>query len=296
MNIFDIKNYIKGKNVLHTTHILSDCDGIASVFWGMNIFGGDYYIPFPELRTGEGLLEYLKLIPEKEINFNLYDVYFIYDTSNYEDVEFLNFENKEYIVFDHHGRVDKEFIANSVYSYINKSSANVINLYELSIKNLISLKDKILLSFAIGLYTDTLMLRTAREKEFFYFSKFIRNYKLEDIINIIYTKKINQYDFLDSLKDLKFYKINDLLVSVCNFKNVNQYQIFLDGLFDVLGIDISVGILPQGIKIQVKKAYVQKIYHRILIPFQKKMNIKKIHGIWLDFFDYKLVLSELRNY
>lgn len=296
MNILDLKEYINGKKVLHTTHKLSDCDGIASIYWGINLFGGDYYIPQPELRSGGGLLKYLDLSLDNNINLDSYDIYFIYDTSNYEDIDFISLENKEYVIFDHHSKINEDFVSNSVFTYINKASANVINLYELSINNSIHLNDEILLSFATALYTDTLIFRTAREKEFYYFSKFIKNKKFEDILNIIYSKNIDQKDFINSLKDIKIYKIKDLIVSVDNFNNVNQYQAFLDGLLDVLGIDVSIGILPLGIKIQVKKIHVQKVYHRLLVPLQKNLNIKKQHGIWLNFFDYQLILTELKKY
>ncbi|MBM7560397.1 DHH family phosphoesterase [Marinitoga litoralis] len=293
MNILDLKEYINGKRVLHTTHKFSDCDGIASIYWGINVFGGDYYIPRPELRSGEGLIDFLNLKTDNNINFDSYDIYFIYDTSNYDDIDFL--ENKEYVIFDHHSKINEDFVSNSVFAYINNASANVINLYELSIKNSIHLKDEILLSFATALYTDTLMFRTAREKEFYYFSKFIKNKKFEDILNIIYSKNIDQKVFINSLKNLKLYNINDLIVSVCHFNDVNQYQAFLDGLLDVLGIDVSIGILPLGIKIQVKKTHVQKIYHQLLVPLQKKLNIKKQHGVWLNFFDYNLILESIKK-
>jgi nanoRNase/pAp phosphatase (c-di-AMP/oligoRNAs hydrolase) len=293
MNILDLKEYINGKRVLHTTHKLSDCDGIASIYWGINVFGGDYYIPHPELRSGEGLIDFLNLKTDNNINFDSYDIYFIYDTSNYDDIDFL--ENKEYVIFDHHSKINEDFVSNSVFAYINNASANVINLYELSIKNSIHLKDEILLSFATALYTDTLMFRTAREKEFYYFSKFIKNKKFEDILNIIYSKNIDQKDFINSLKEIKLYNINDLIVSVCYFNDVNQYQAFLDGLLDILGIDVSIGILPLGIKIQVKKIHVQKIYHQLLVPLQKKLNIKKQHGVWLNFFDYNLILESIKK-
>ncbi|ACJ75338.1 hypothetical protein THA_878 [Thermosipho africanus TCF52B] len=45
MNFNALLKFCKGKNILHTTHTKSDCDGIASVFWGLNVFGGEYYIP-----------------------------------------------------------------------------------------------------------------------------------------------------------------------------------------------------------------------------------------------------------
>ncbi len=225
-----------------------------------------------------------------------YDIYFIYDTSNYEDINFINLKNKEYIVFDHHSKIDEYFIEKANFHYIKKSSANVINLYELSVKNSIVLKNEILLSFAIALYTDTLMFRTAREKEFFYFSKFLGNNKFETILNIIYSKNIDLNEFLHSLNQMKLYNINRLKIAVIKFNDINLYQAFLDGLLDVLGIDIVIGILPFGIKIQMKKKYVQKIYHKLLIPIQKKFNIKKVHGIWIDFFDYKIILDILKHY
>ncbi|GAB6189721.1 hypothetical protein JCM30566_14620 [Marinitoga arctica] len=296
MNIKKISNFIKDKRILHTTHYHSDCDGIASVYWGINIFGGDYYIPTPELRSAEGVIEYLQLNKNNIINFDYYDYYFIYDTSNTEDINFLSLNNKKYIVFDHHPNAEKSFVKNAYMYYINPMSANVINLYDLSIQNLIDLDEKILMSFSIALYTDTLMLRTARSNEFKYFSKFIGKHNFEDILNIIYSKSIEENIFFDTLSNIKIYWINNLKVSIGEFENINLYQAFLDSIFNVLNIDVSIGILPLGIKLQVKKIHVQKIYHKILVPIQRKLKIKRKHGIWIDFFDYNLIIKELSKY
>ncbi|QTA37450.1 phosphoesterase [Thermosipho ferrireducens] len=296
MNFKDLLKFSKGKKILHTTHTFSDCDGIASVFWGLKVFGGDYYIPALELRSAYGLVKKLNLTPEKKLNYKEYDLFFIYDTEKQENVDFLPLEKNKYVIFDHHHGRDSAFLKNAMYVYSQPSSANVVNLYELSIVNEIELSEDILLAFAVGLYTDTAALRTARSNEFYYMSKFLLEKRLEDILDIIYLEPIDKDNFLKLLENIKFFYIKTLSIAVSKFNNQNEYFGFIDGLFNILNLDILIGILPEGIKIHMKKKHIQKVYHRLLIPLQKELRINRDHGIWYNFYDYKSILKTLENY
>ncbi|WP_232218220.1 hypothetical protein [Thermosipho sp. 1063] len=121
--------YFKSKKILHTTHKMADCDGIASIYWGLKVFGGTYYIPPYELRSAYGLLKYLNL---SFTHPNDFDYIFVYDTDKREDLN-INL-SKPYVIFDHHNKRDHEFFQNALFSYSITSSANVINLYNLSIE------------------------------------------------------------------------------------------------------------------------------------------------------------------
>lgn len=288
-------DFVKNKKILHTTHTKSDCDGIASIYWGLNVFSGEYYIPQFELRTASGLIKSLNLKSGGEINFEKYDLVFIYDTEKRENVEFLP-ENIPYVIFDHHPGRDSKFLDSAIYKFTCPSSANVINLYDISIENNIYLSDTILFSFAVALYTDTAMFRTARSTEFEYFSKFLKDRKFEEVLEIIYFDKIDRKEFISQISKTDFFEINSLSISVCKLNNQDEYYTYIDSLFDVLSLDVFIGILPEGIKVHVKKRYVQKVYHRIFVPLQKRLNIKKDHGIWLNFFDYNLILDALKEY
>lgn len=284
---------LKGKKILHTTHVKSDCDGIASIYWGLSIFGGSYFIPPYELRSAAGLIEMLNLKNSTD-SIDDFDIIFIYDTEKRQDLPFKI--NKPYVIFDHHHKRDGEFVENALFCYIEPSSANVINLYNLSIKENLPLNDEILFSFAVALYTDTAMFRTAREGEFFYFSKFLKNRRFEDILDVVYYKDIDKSSFLKTIKKAKFYNINGLNVCVLKFKDNDQFYGFVDGLFNILNLDVLIGILKEGIKIHVKKRHVQKIYHMLFVPIQKKLNIERVQGIWMNFFDYKILLKALEDY
>lgn len=296
MDFKELINYSKGKKILHTTHTKSDCDGIASIYWGLNVFGGDYFIQEFELRTASGLIKTLNLKTGGKINFEEYDIFFIYDTEKSENVDFLPLDNIPYVVFDHHPGRDSKFLDNAIYKFNRPSSANVINLYDISIENNINLSDTILFSFAVALYTDTAMFRTARSTEFMYFSKFLNGRKFEEILETIYFEKINRKEFITQISKTQFYEINSLSVGVCVFKTQDEFYAFIDSLFDVLSLDVFIGILPEGIKVHVKKKHVQKVYHRIFVQLQKRLNIKRDHGVWLNFYDYNLILEALKEY
>ncbi|ANQ53612.1 phosphoesterase [Thermosipho sp. 1070] len=290
MNTLDLL-YFKSKKILHTTHKMADCDGIASIYWGLKVFGGTYYIPPYELRSAYGLLKYLNL---SFTHPNDFDYIFVYDTDKREDLN-INL-SKPYVIFDHHNKRDHEFFQNALFSYSITSSANVINLYNLSIELGIELDETTLFSFAIALYTDTAMFRTARKNEFLYFSKFLGNKKFEDIYEIIYQKEISQENFISSIKNAKFLNKNNLKICITQFKTHDEFYAFIDGLFNVLNLDILLALLPEGLRIHLKKKHVQKIYHALFVPIQKEYNIRRYQGIWLNFYDYNLLLNALDNY
>ncbi|MDK2886631.1 MAG: hypothetical protein PWP54_1193 [Thermosipho sp. (in: thermotogales)] len=295
MDFKDLLDFSKDKKILHTTHTKSDCDGISSIYWGINVFGGDYYIPEFELRTASGLIKILNLKTGGNVGFKRYDLIFIYDTERSENVDFLP-QNIPYVIFDHHPARDTEFLNNAIYKFNRKASANVINLYDISIENNLALSDDVLFSFAVALYTDTAMFRTARGAEFEYLSKFLKNRKFEEILETIYFEKIDKESFIDQISKTQFFEINSLSVAVCRLNSQDEYYAYIDSLFDVLSLDVFIGILPEGIKVHVKKRHVQKVYHRILVQLQKGMNIKRDHGVWLNFFDYNLILEALKKY
>jgi len=246
MDFKELINYSKGKKILHTTHTKSDCDGIASIYWGLNVFDGDYFIQEFELRTASGLIKTLNLKTGGKTNFEEYDIFFIYDTEKSENVDFLPLNDIPYVIFDHHPGRDSDFLNNAIYKFNRQASANVINLYDISIENDISLSDKILFSFAVALYTDTAMFRTARSTEFMYFSKFLNGRKFEEILETIYFEKINRKEFITQISKTQFYEINSLSVGVCVFKTQDEFYAFIDSLFDVLSLDVFIGILPEG--------------------------------------------------
>ncbi|ABR30525.1 phosphoesterase, RecJ domain protein [Thermosipho melanesiensis BI429] len=282
----------KTKKILHTTHKMADCDGIASVYWGLKVFGGEYYIPSCELRSAHGLKNFLDL--SEKTHIKECDYIFIYDTDKSEDIE-IPF-SKPYVIFDHHHKRDEKFFENAIFSYSITSSANVINLYNLSQEMGIELDEKMLFSFAIALYTDTGMFRTARKNEFSYFSKFLGSKKFEDIYEIIYQKKLSKNSFLNAITNARFISKNSLEICITEFKTHDEFYAFIDGLFNVLNLDILIATLPEGLRIHMKKKYVQKIYHILFVPIQRAYNIKRYQGIWLGFYNYNILLNALDKY
>ncbi|MBO8160859.1 MAG: phosphoesterase [Thermosipho sp. (in: Bacteria)] len=295
MDLTYLKAFVKNKKILHTTHVNPDCDGIASIYWGLMLFGGNYYLPEIILRTSKGLAQKLNLNDKKDIDFESYDLYFIYDTEKREYVDFLP-EEKPYILFDHHHMRDQQFIKKALNTYIIESSANVVNLYELSLKHNITLNDDVLFSFAVALYTDTIMFKTARKKEFHYFADFLSKHKFEEITDTIYAKPIDHEKFKKVVKDLRIISINNLRVGISEFENEVLFYSFIEGLFDVLSIDVLIGILPPGIKIHMKKKHIQKIYHKLLIPLQKDLGIIRFQGFWYGFYNYQKIIKALEKY
>ncbi|ACJ75337.1 hypothetical protein THA_877 [Thermosipho africanus TCF52B] len=169
-------------------------------------------------------------------------------------------------------------------------------MYDISLENNIKLSEEMLFSFAVALYTDTAMFRTARSTEFLYLSKFLSTKRFEEVLETIYFEKIGRKNFVNQIGNTEFYEINGLSIAVCKFNNQDEYYAFIDGLFDALSLDVFISIIPEGIKVHVKKRHVQKIYHRILVPLQKRLNVKRGHGIWFDFYNYNLMLDALREY
>jgi len=287
----------KNKRILHLTHNDPDCDGIASIYWGLKLFGGDYFLSGTPSRSAANLLNFLSLKPKSRILENeKYDVFFIYDTEKMETLDYVNLNDKNYVLFDHHPTTENNLIKKAKLSYIIVNSSNVVNLYEISKMRGISLSEQIKFAFACGLFTDTGMLRTARKKELNYLSEFLDNRRIEDVMEIVYSKSIEDItSFLEKLSKCSIYSISNLKVVVIDFSNKDEFFAFVDGFFRVFNIDVLLGSIPEGIKIYLKKKYSQKVYNNIIIPFQKKHGIKRNHATLLGFHDVEKLLKEIEE-
>lgn len=294
---FDKLKELSSRRILHLTHKDPDCDGVASIYWGMKVFKGDFFLYGSLPSSVKNLLKFLGLHDfKKEINFENYDLFFIYDTEKFQTLSYIDLKSKKYILFDHHPTIDDEIIFGSRLSYINVNSANVVNLFELSHAFQITLDEKILFAFACGLFTDTGMLRTARKKELNYLANFIGNKRLEDVMEVVYSKSLKESkEILERFSNCSINDINGLKVAIMSFKDKEEFFVFVDGLFKILDIDVLIGEIPEGTKVYLKKKYSQKIYNRIIVPFQKKFGLERNHGILLDFHEPYKLLEELEK-
>jgi hypothetical protein len=294
---FDKLMVFSSKRVLHLTHKNPDCDGAASIYWGMKIFKGDFFLYGSLTSSVRNLLKFLGMQDfKKEINFEDYDLFFIYDTEKIQTLSYIDISNREYVLFDHHPTVDDRIIFGAKLAYINVNSANVVNLFELSRTFHIPLDEKILFAFACGLFTDTGMLRTARKKELDYLANFISDRRLEDVMEVVYSKSLEESkEVLKRFSNCLIKDVNGLKVAVMSFKDKEEFFIFVDGLFKILDIDVLIGDIPEGTKIYLKKKYSQKIYNRTIIPFQRKFGLERNHGILLDFHESCKLLEEIKK-
>ncbi len=290
----DVLKYADGKKILHLTHSYPDCDAIASVYWGVSTFGGDCYFHMVTSKKSRVFLDYTDLKPLKFVpDPSKYDLVIVYDTER--PLEYVDIVGVPYVIFDHHPR-ETDFVNKAFFSYKIPSSANVVNLYYFSIENELEVvkDEKILFSFAVGLYTDTIALKTARENELYLMGKFLGNKRLEEILNLFSTAEVNSKKFLNHLKTYKEYLINGYKIGLIELDDPeDETHVFIDGLFYPFNLDIAVFVLPNGIKFHVRKRDVQKIYHRVLVSIEKEWKIEKDRGIWKNFFDVKKLLEEL---
>ncbi|HEW93038.1 MAG TPA: phosphoesterase [Thermotogaceae bacterium] len=293
----ELQKKYSGRRILHITHVNPDCDGVASLYWGLRVFGGDFLLSGLLSRSVINLLNFLEIDSGfREIDYENYDVFFIYDTEKAKTLDYIDLNKKDYILFDHHPTIENDLILKAKFSYITVNSANVVNLFEFSKMFDIVLDEKILFAFACGLFTDTGMLRTARKKELNYLAEFIGDKRIEDVMEILYSKSLEDAsDFLKRVSMCSIHNICGLKIATMNFQNNEEFFAFVDGLFKILDIDVLIGDLPEGIKIYLKKKHSQKIYNRIIIPFQKKYKLSRDHATLLGFHDSNRLIKELKE-
>lgn len=293
----ELKQLIQNRKILHLTHRDPDCDGIASIYWGLKFFGGDFFLSGIPSASAMNLLDFLSLeFQSKKFEFKEYDIFFIYDTEKLKALDYVDLNKRSYILFDHHPKTENDLINGAILSCVSVNSANVVNLYEISKQMDISLDEQISFAFACGLFTDTGMLRTARGKELNYLAEFLGDRRIENVMEVVYSKLIKDVpNFLKRLSKCSIYNISDLKIAVMDFLNKNEFFTFVDSFFRVLDIDVLLGNIPEGVKIYLKKKHSQKIYNNIIIPFQKRLGIKRDHATLLEFHDVEKLLKEIEE-
>ncbi|AEH50228.1 hypothetical protein [Pseudothermotoga thermarum] len=245
--------------ILHVTHLRADADGFASAYWGYKVFGGGLYIPEPD-STVQNLMKKLKVknvIPPVVVGFH------VYDTCDSKKLPFFVFN---YSVFDHHKVEDEDFLKSSVFSYVKPRTANVMNLYDLSEGKL---EDDVLFVFAVALVTDTGFLKTAKEEELFYLSKFLKKRPLEEVFTVVFSGKIkNWQSFVRHLNNMKIFSKPKIAFVECD--DDDEFLIIIDTLMYPLDIAVFVGKLPWGLWVYCRKDMMQKIYQKVLRDFPNR--------------------------
>lgn len=291
--------YVRGKKILHVSHSKPDCDAVASVYWGIEFFGGDYYFHDVTSNKVLALMEYLQLDPDKEPppDTKDFDLVIVYDTERRSNVDYIDLDVTPYVIFDHHPR-ETEFVRGAVYSYKIPNSATVVNLYNFSIENGIDLltNEKVRFAFAVALYSDTIALKTARENELKLLGELLGNRKVGDILDLFSRRPIRSAMFIKDLTSYREMIVSNYRIGVIETNGVEDgVHVFVDGLFYPFGLDLLIAVTPMGLKFHVKKVYVQKIYHKVLVKLEKEWGIRRDHGIWVGFYDVDRLIEELHK-
>ncbi len=290
--------YAKDKKILHISHSRPDCDAVASVYWGIETFGGDYYFHDVSSNKALALMEYLQLDPDRDPpDVKDFDLVIVYDTERRSNVDYIDLDVTPYAIFDHHPR-ETEFVRGAVYSYKIPNSATVVNLYNFSAENGIDLlvDEKIRFAFAVALYSDTIALKTARENELKLLGELLGNRRVEDILNLFSRRPIKSGEFIKDLTSYRETIVNNYRIGVIETNGVeDELHVFVDGLFYPFGLDLLIAVTPMGLKFHVKKIHVQRIYHRVLVNLEKEWGIKRDHGVWVGFYDVDRVIEELQK-
>ena len=277
------------KNILHVSHHSPDIDAIASMVWGKVVFGGDILIPDSKLLfSSEKVLKDFKIEYTKKVE-KKYDYTFIYDLSFEEDI-FI--PTKKFIIFDHHSKKDDNFFRKAVKVFHKENSANVINLYELSQKWKVGLTKEMKFLFAIAIYSDTAMLKTARREQLLCLAKLMNNHTIEDIMEYACPHRFGN-NFLINIS--KFHIKNEVLYG--DVKNGDEFYGMVDGIFKVVNARVLCSVIRKSgtMKFYCDKKNYQWLIQKILKPFSKKYNVTYAHTNLYNFTDYDKIIEFIKN-
>ncbi len=273
------------KKILHVSHRSPDIDSIASLVWGQHVFGGDILIPDNKLLySTEKVLKDFKIRYIKQINKS-YDYTFIYDTCSKEDVYIFT---EKYVIFDHHLKRDESFYNGAIKRFDKANSANAINLYELSKKWNIQLPEKIMFLFAIAIYSDTAMLKTARKEQLLYIAELMKNHTIGEIENYACPHRFNE-KFLQKVSSLK-------LKSGVLYGEINDGDEFygiVDSIFRVMEAKVLCCKMKDKnvMKFYCNKKDYQWLIQKILKPFSETYNVKYAHTNLYGDIDFESIIK-----
>ncbi|HDM69946.1 MAG TPA: hypothetical protein ENG58_00890 [Thermotogales bacterium] len=242
-------------NLLHLTHKNVDPDGFAGVVWGREIFGGSLHVDSPGIVVRR-LIERFKISTSPTVKP---DVLFIYDVNLRERVGLPEgVELKRYVIFDHHPKYEREFFEGSIKFFHKPRSALVLNLFDYSEKAGLHLSDDLLLIFAVALVTDTALLRTATGEELTYLGYFLKKRRLEEVFEIIMRGRLSR-DILKRAEKMRMYNVYGMKVGILEVADDDEFHLFIDVLFEPLGLDVIVGDTNWGSWVFTRKRLLQKI-------------------------------------
>jgi nanoRNase/pAp phosphatase (c-di-AMP/oligoRNAs hydrolase) len=277
------------KKILHVSHKSPDIDAIASMVWGKYVFGGDIFIPDKKLLySTQKVLKDFKIDYIDKISEN-YDYTFIYDVSLGEDAPL---RSEKYVLFDHHSKIDTNFFENAINIFHKANSANVINLYELSKKWKITLPKNLKFLFAIAIYSDTGMLKTARRDQLLYIAELMENHTVEDLMEYACPHRFKE-DFLEKLANFNL-KDGVLYGTV---KSGDEFYGIVDSIFKVMDAKVLCCAMEgkNMMKFSCDKKNYQWLIQRILKPFSEKFNVKYAHTNLYGFTDFNKIIDFIKE-
>jgi len=267
--------------IIHVTHINADPDSFAGVLWGKEVFGGCSFIDSPDIAT-RNLIDKIGF---RERRCKSFTTAFFYDVDKLERMPCFP---ERVIVFDHHPKNEFLNLEDDRIRVFHKKRASLsMYLYDISSIAGIKLSDDVLISFATAIVTDTAFLRTARSEEMLYLSKFLKNWKMEEIFEVVLGGKIYWKEFLLDLNRIKFCK------DVCygDFSNENHFLFFVDSMMYALSCKVVVGRFKWGIWVYTKKSHIQETF-KLLKEIELK-GYKRKSGKIYGFKDIHVLLQNL---
>jgi len=253
----DFVKYLKGKNLLITSHDLVDLDGFVSglaLKFFFNIFNPNQniYLIFSELskRTKNYLKNFSQKFPDFNFSFQTnkefsnVDVIIIVDSNNLDQIKLLNKLDLDipYIFIDHHFNLQKNYPGNVlslnlIFDNYSSTAEIVLELFDEYNINL-PIQYKYLLVSAI--LTDSGFLKYGNSRTIKNLNKLLQDQlEIQEVLPILETKidiseKIARIKALQRVKIIRF---NDWLIGI---SHLSSFSAPAASLLTKVGLDIGI--------------------------------------------------------
>lgn len=248
---------IKNKNILIVSHINPDPDTLGSQIALWYIFkniakASKIHLYNKDIKNEKTLSKFLPEI--KYINnflpLKFYDVIIGLEPSSFERLGLKNIAFNKLFIIDHHLSFNAQSFENfNSYIYFDpKADSCTQIIYQIAKRNKLQLDLKIKKAILIGILSDTLFFRYAKNKEIFkvIYEIFDKNLKMRDIYKVLFNFEIKDKKIIEKvLTKIKFYKNKKTaLIDLSDFKiDKEKRGIFYEILRCFHNIDIYIFIV-----------------------------------------------------
>jgi hypothetical protein len=156
----------------------------------------------------------------------------------------------------------------------------------------IKLTENMKFLFAIAIYSDTRMLKTARKEQLLYISELMGEHTIEDLAEYACPHRFEE-NFLEKIS--KFKLKNGVLYGVV--KNGDEFYGIADSIFKVAKAKVLCCVLERKntMKFYCDKKHYQWLIQKILKPFAEKHNIEYAHTNLYGFADFDEIVDFIKK-